>query len=112
MLNDGKRLTDEILPTTLAKADDLVSSRPLTYADMRPEAGESLTPNHFVKCVDLYGGFARPLQAIADVGRSGVGPLDSGLLAGNQPSYEVACKTQPIRPGNLVYIAEEGVRKC
>ncbi|XP_062703768.1 uncharacterized protein LOC134286204 [Aedes albopictus] len=49
VLQDGRRLTDEVLLTTLAEAEDLVNSRPLTYAGLSPEASEALTPNHFVK---------------------------------------------------------------
>ncbi|XP_053690919.1 uncharacterized protein LOC128739459 [Sabethes cyaneus] len=54
-LDDGSRLNDEVLLTTLAEAEDMVNSRPLTYV---PGESAALTPNHFlrgmVKSVDAH----------------------------------------------------------
>ncbi|XP_055634192.1 uncharacterized protein LOC129774475 [Toxorhynchites rutilus septentrionalis] len=47
-LDDGRRLTDEILLTTLAEAEDMVNSRPLTYVSQE-SASETITPNHFLR---------------------------------------------------------------
>lgn len=44
-LDDGRKLTDEILLTTLAEAEDIVNSRPLTYLPLDSEAEAALTPN-------------------------------------------------------------------
>ncbi|XP_062537666.1 uncharacterized protein LOC134205989 [Armigeres subalbatus] len=49
VLDDGRRLTDEVLLTTLAEAEDMVNSRPLTYIPQDPGNGGSITPNHFLK---------------------------------------------------------------
>ncbi|XP_065087100.1 uncharacterized protein LOC135708850 [Ochlerotatus camptorhynchus] len=47
--DDGKRLTDEILQTSIAEAEDLVNSRPLTY--VAEGSIDALSPNHFLKGV-------------------------------------------------------------
>lgn len=49
VLDDGRKLTDEVLLTTLAEAEDLVNSRPLTYVPQEPGNCGSLTPNSFLK---------------------------------------------------------------
>lgn len=48
-LNDGRKLTDEILLTTLAEAADMINTRPLTYLPQDSEETEALTPNHFLR---------------------------------------------------------------
>lgn len=48
-LHDGKKLTDEILLTVLAEAEDMVNSRPLTYMPQESAEDEALTPNHFIR---------------------------------------------------------------
>ncbi|XP_062698475.1 uncharacterized protein LOC115257886 [Aedes albopictus] len=48
-LNEGQRLTDEILLTVIAEAEEIVNSRPLVYQSQDEEAGEAITPNHFVR---------------------------------------------------------------
>ncbi|XP_062537884.1 uncharacterized protein LOC134206212 [Armigeres subalbatus] len=48
MLNDGRRMNDEILATTLAEAEYLVNSRPLTYAGTEDNEMDAITPNHFL----------------------------------------------------------------
>ncbi|XP_053692248.1 uncharacterized protein LOC128740709 [Sabethes cyaneus] len=47
-LDDGRKLTDEILLTSLAKIGDMINSRPLVYA---PQCAleEALSPNHFLR---------------------------------------------------------------
>lgn len=49
VLQDERRVMDEVMLSTLAEAEDLVNSRPLTYAELGPEANTLLTPNHFLK---------------------------------------------------------------
>ncbi|XP_058467076.1 uncharacterized protein LOC131439990 [Malaya genurostris] len=48
-LDDGRKLTDEILSTTLAEAEDMINTRPLTYVPQESAEIESLTPNHFLR---------------------------------------------------------------
>ncbi|XP_039451485.2 uncharacterized protein LOC120430439 [Culex pipiens pallens] len=48
-LHDGKKLTDEILHTVLAEAEDMVNSRPLTYIPQESAEDEAITPNHFIR---------------------------------------------------------------
>lgn len=48
-LNDGRKLTDEILMTTLSEAEDMINTRPLTYKSLEPTEVEAITPNHFLR---------------------------------------------------------------
>ncbi|XP_065077560.1 uncharacterized protein LOC135700833 [Ochlerotatus camptorhynchus] len=48
-LDDGRKLTDEILVTTLAEAADMINMRPLTYLPQDSVETEALTPNHFLR---------------------------------------------------------------
>ncbi|XP_055534128.1 uncharacterized protein LOC129723753 [Wyeomyia smithii] len=49
VLDDGRRLTDEILTTALAEAEDLINTRPLTYIPQESADEEALSPNHFIR---------------------------------------------------------------
>ncbi|XP_062549432.1 uncharacterized protein LOC134214000 [Armigeres subalbatus] len=51
VLNDGRRLTDEVLLTTLSEAEDMINTRPLTYRSLEPTDVEAITPNHFLRGV-------------------------------------------------------------
>ncbi|XP_062703537.1 uncharacterized protein LOC134285991 [Aedes albopictus] len=121
VLQDGRRLTDEVLLTTLAEAEDLVNSRPLTYAGLSPEASEALTPNHFVKGPEVAvervpktdeGEALRDLykrsQALTD--RLWKRWVAEYVPAINQRTRWHA-EVQPISQGDLVHIADEGARK-
>ncbi|XP_055622666.1 uncharacterized protein LOC129766188 [Toxorhynchites rutilus septentrionalis] len=48
--NDGRKLTDEILLTTLSEAEDMINTRPLTYSSQESEL-KAITPNHLLRCV-------------------------------------------------------------
>ncbi|XP_062541430.1 uncharacterized protein LOC134209460 [Armigeres subalbatus] len=48
-LDDGRKLSDEILATTLAEAADMINTRPLTYLPQDSGEAEALTPNHFLR---------------------------------------------------------------
>ena len=48
-LDDGKRLNDEILQTTISEAADMINSRPLTYMPQELANEEAITPNHFLR---------------------------------------------------------------
>ncbi|XP_065090854.1 uncharacterized protein LOC135711830 [Ochlerotatus camptorhynchus] len=46
---DGRKLTDEILSTSLAEAEDMINTRPLTYVPQEVADEEVITPNHFLR---------------------------------------------------------------
>ncbi|XP_053691297.1 uncharacterized protein LOC128739822 [Sabethes cyaneus] len=48
-LDDGRKLTDEILATILAEAAEIINMRPLTYLPQDSAETEALTPNHFLR---------------------------------------------------------------
>ncbi|XP_055527975.1 uncharacterized protein LOC129720517 [Wyeomyia smithii] len=48
-LDDGRTLSDEVLQTTLAEAEDMINPRPLTYIPQDSANDESITPNHFLR---------------------------------------------------------------
>ncbi|XP_053699180.1 uncharacterized protein LOC128746160 [Sabethes cyaneus] len=48
-LDDGRKLTDEILATILAEAAEMINMRPLTYLPQDSAETEALTPNHFLR---------------------------------------------------------------
>ncbi|XP_062557767.1 uncharacterized protein LOC134222623 [Armigeres subalbatus] len=48
-LDDGQKLTDEILATMLAEAEDMINTRPLTYIPQDSAEEEAITPNHFLR---------------------------------------------------------------
>ncbi|XP_058813920.1 uncharacterized protein LOC131677862 [Topomyia yanbarensis] len=50
VLNDGRRLNDEILLTSLSEAEDMINSRPLTFAPQESSVA-ALSPNMFLRGV-------------------------------------------------------------
>uniref|UniRef100_A0A182YRW2 Integrase catalytic domain-containing protein n=1 Tax=Anopheles stephensi TaxID=30069 RepID=A0A182YRW2_ANOST len=50
-LDDGRRLTDEILQTSVLEAEDIINSRPLVTVSQHGSDEETLTPNHFLRGV-------------------------------------------------------------
>ncbi|XP_053686396.1 uncharacterized protein LOC128735940 [Sabethes cyaneus] len=48
-LEDGRKLTDEVLLTSLSEAKDMINSRPLVYLPQDSEKSEAITPNHFLR---------------------------------------------------------------
>lgn len=48
VMDDGRKLTDEVLLTTLSEAEDMINTRPLTYLPQDSEV-EAITPNHFLR---------------------------------------------------------------
>ncbi|XP_058817638.1 uncharacterized protein LOC131680938 [Topomyia yanbarensis] len=71
-LEDGRKLTDEILVTTLAEAEDMINTYPLTYMPQASAENEALTPNHFLRgikkgadlLVDSGGNLAEALRDV------------------------------------------------
>lgn len=48
VLNDGRKMNDEILMTTLAESEYLINSRPLVYSGTEDSELDAITPNHFL----------------------------------------------------------------
>lgn len=48
-LDDGRKLIDEILTTTLSEAEDMINSRPLTYIPQESAEHGAITPNDFLR---------------------------------------------------------------
>ncbi|XP_058448081.1 uncharacterized protein LOC131432741 [Malaya genurostris] len=123
VIDDGRTITDEVLLTVLAEAEDLINSRPLTYRSLDPGIEEALTPNHFVRAV----GTIRTQCAVPPT-NDAVALRDrykrSQLLADRlwtrwvreyMPSINQRTKwhteSPPLANGDLVYIADDIVRK-
>ncbi|XP_055632538.1 uncharacterized protein LOC129773014 [Toxorhynchites rutilus septentrionalis] len=47
-LSDGRKMNDDILMTTLAEAEHIINSRPLTYSGTEDNELDIITPNHFL----------------------------------------------------------------
>ncbi|XP_065080970.1 uncharacterized protein LOC135703620 [Ochlerotatus camptorhynchus] len=121
VFNDGRRLTDEVLLTTLAEAEDLINSRPLTYCGLGSDAIEALTPNHFVKGIGMTGKVelvpsTNEAEALRDsFKRALADQLWKRWVAEYLPTINKRSKwqseAQPVSRGDLVYIADEATRK-
>ncbi|XP_055641202.1 uncharacterized protein LOC129778361 isoform X1 [Toxorhynchites rutilus septentrionalis] len=48
-LDDGRTVSDEVLQTTLAEAEDMINTRPLTYMPQDSAEDEAITLNHFLR---------------------------------------------------------------
>ncbi|XP_058456564.1 uncharacterized protein LOC131433962 [Malaya genurostris] len=122
-LHDGGKLTDEILLTVLAEAEDMVNSRPLTYVPQESAEVEALTPNHFIRGfpagerveVNLPTGSAEALrdnykrsQKLADM-------LWQRWLKEYIPSINHRSKwyeeQDPVEEGELVYLVDGNNRR-
>ncbi|XP_062540821.1 uncharacterized protein LOC134208883 [Armigeres subalbatus] len=66
-LNDGRKLTDEILWTVVVETEGLINSRPLTYMPQEINSTEALTPNHFI--LGCSTGAHEPLEPPTNVGQ-------------------------------------------
>ncbi|XP_055608517.1 uncharacterized protein LOC129755850 [Uranotaenia lowii] len=122
-LDDGRRLTDEVLLTVLAKAAEMINCRPLTYIPQESSEVEALTPNHFLR------GFpsgehhqveetANPAEALRDQYKRALQLAD--ILWQRWVKEYVPCidqptkwhaDSQPVAEGDLVYIADGNSRK-
>ncbi|XP_055615074.1 uncharacterized protein LOC129761378 [Toxorhynchites rutilus septentrionalis] len=123
VIDDGRRITDEILQTAIVEAEDIVNSRPLTYVSQQSDEAEALTPNHFLKGASPNSPCAvlptsNPAVALRDAFQR------SQQLASNMwerwlkeyvPSLNTWTKwfgeTRPLRAGDLVYVVEGNNRK-
>ncbi|XP_055590151.1 uncharacterized protein LOC129742294 [Uranotaenia lowii] len=122
-LDDGRKLNDEILLTVLAETEALINSRPLTYMPQGISEPEALTPNHFLMAISSTDPDAAQgnMVSLGEALRSSY--LRSQYLAGTVwdrwlkeyfPSLNKRPKwfeeTNPVKVGDLVYLAEGGRR--
>ncbi|XP_055548556.1 uncharacterized protein LOC129732079 [Wyeomyia smithii] len=122
-LNDGKRLTDEILHTSVTAAEDLINSRPLVYVPQEVSEAEALTSNHFLRGISPNEAqMISPPPHTAETLRDAY--KRSQELAQNMwvrwireyvPSLNQRVKwhgeTRMLKKGDLVYLVEGSKRK-
>ncbi|KXJ77123.1 hypothetical protein RP20_CCG008306 [Aedes albopictus] len=117
-----RKLDEESLATFLAEAEHMINSRPLTFVPIESDDCESLTPNHFLMLSS--SGVKQPEKTPVDVGMALKGSwnkiqhtLDNfwrRWLKEYQPTITRRTKwfhdVRHVREGDLVVIADEGVR--
>lgn len=117
-----RKLDDEALVTFLAEAEYMINSRPLTFVPIESDDHESLTPNHFLMLSS--SGVKQPEKTPVNEGMALKGSwnkiqhtLDNfwrRWLKEYQPTITRRTKwfhdVRPIREGDLVVVADEGVR--
>ncbi|XP_055633804.1 uncharacterized protein LOC129774130 [Toxorhynchites rutilus septentrionalis] len=122
-LDDGRKLTDEILLTTIAETGDIINSRPLVYAaPSSPQ--ETLTPNHFLRGIAANEPQevlppTNPALALRDAYQRSV-ELTNNLwkrwLKEYVPSLNQRRKwfeeSTPLKKGDLVYVVDGNRRKA
>lgn len=123
-LDDGRRLTDEIMQTVVVEAEDIINSRPLTYVEQESDEVDALTPNHFLRGPPShqYQIVARPphpAEALRDSFKRSQqlsNELWQRWVNEYVPSLNQRTKwfgeTRPLKTGDLVYIVEGSNRKC
>lgn len=123
IFDDGRKLTDEVLLTTLAEAEDLVNTRPLTYVPQESAEVEALTPNHFIRGLPSTGGeMWKPAAAEAEALRDNYKRSQSladkfwkRWLEEYLPSINLRSKwhaeSEPIMVGEVVFLADNDNRK-
>ncbi|XP_053691773.1 uncharacterized protein LOC128740262 [Sabethes cyaneus] len=123
-LNDGRRLTDEVLGTTIVNVEDIINSRPLTYVSQESSEAEALTPNHFLRgaspnlpCATFPQ--TNPAEALRDAFQRSQQLTDMmwrRWIKEYVPSLNQRTKwfgeTHPLRAGDLVYVVDGNNRKC
>ncbi|XP_065083280.1 uncharacterized protein LOC135705459 [Ochlerotatus camptorhynchus] len=123
-LDDGRRLTDEILQTAIVEAEDIINSRPLTYVSQQSDEAEALTPNHFLRgasanqpgsicppphpAVALRDAFQRSQQLASVMWERWIKEYVPSL---NQRTKWFG-EARPLQAGDLVYVVEGANRKC
>ncbi|XP_055613924.1 uncharacterized protein LOC129760308 [Uranotaenia lowii] len=122
-LDDGKRLTDEILITAIIEAEDMINARPLTSVSTEVNEAEAISPNHFLRSspaneVDsvpprpheataLRNAYQRTQQLAHNMWERWVKEYAPCL---NQRSKWYSEST-PLQKGDLVYVVVEANRK-
>ncbi|XP_055612730.1 uncharacterized protein LOC129759341 [Uranotaenia lowii] len=125
-LDDGRKLDDEILLTTLAEAVDMINCRPLTYMPQEsPYAVEDgpLTPNHFMRGVvkaedydvDESVSFANALRNTYKRSQYLANEMWKRWYKEYLPTINCRTKwfekTKPIQKDDLVFIVNDSNRK-
>lgn len=122
-LNDGRKLTDEILLTSLAEAEDAINTRPLAYLPEEAAEIEAITPNHFLRGtmkaadlkVDVSTDFAEALRNSYKRSQHLANQMWQRWCKEYLPTVNMRSKwiedRRPVKVGDLVFIANEGQRK-
>ena len=123
VLNEGKRLTDEILHTSIVEAEDIINSRPLTYVSQQSGETYALTPNHFLRGVSPNEPCSvppspRPAEALRDSYKRTQQIADemwTRWIKEYIPSVNQRTKwfeeSRPLKVGDLVYVTDGIARK-
>ncbi|XP_062715819.1 uncharacterized protein LOC134291715 [Aedes albopictus] len=119
-LSDGRRMTDEILVTTLAEAEFLVNSRPLTYSGTEDAELDTITPNHFL--LGSSSGEHQPFHAAISLAEELRSSYKRSLALANEfwnrwckeylPTLNQRSKwnvdSRSVKVGDLVFIMDDG----
>ncbi|XP_062713981.1 uncharacterized protein LOC134290796 [Aedes albopictus] len=123
VFEDGRKLTDEVLLTTLADVEDMINSRPLTYVPQESAEAESLTPNHFIRGLpsagrDVFESMTGDAEALRDSYKRSQqlsNKIWKRWLEEYLPSINKRSKwhaeSEPITEGDIVFVADEDNRK-
>ncbi|XP_055584832.1 uncharacterized protein LOC129737696 [Uranotaenia lowii] len=122
-LDDGRRLNDEILLTTLAETEDMINSRPLTLVSSDPVVN-ALCPNVFLRGSDpnephevikptnpaeaLRDAYKRSQQLADDLWKRWIKEYVPTV---NQRSKWFS-EADPLKKGDLVYVVDGNRRKA
>ncbi|XP_058457230.1 uncharacterized protein LOC131434494 [Malaya genurostris] len=117
-LNDGRRMTDEILQTSIIEAEEMVNSRPLIYSSEQSSEAEALTPNNFLRGVSpnephatpppvnaaeaLRNSYKRSQQVAEDMWKRWIKEYIPSV---NQRTKWFE-ESKPLKVGDLVYVVE------
>lgn len=118
-LNERHRLNDEILLTVIAEAEEIVNSRPLVYQSQDEEAGEVITPNHFIR--GSSSGLKDPSIAPTNAAEALRNAYHRSQIISDElwkrwlieylPSLNARSKwleeSKPLVPGDLVFIVDD-----
>ncbi|XP_055585414.1 uncharacterized protein LOC129738255 [Uranotaenia lowii] len=123
VLDDGKKLTDEILVTSIVEAEDMINSRPLTVVSSDIAEELSLSPNHFLRGASpnesgtiphfpseaetLRNSFQRSQQLAYNMWKRWIREYVPTL---NQRTKWFG-ESDPLKVGDLVYVVDGGNRK-
>ncbi|XP_062704617.1 uncharacterized protein LOC134286930 [Aedes albopictus] len=123
-LDDGRRLTDEILQMAIVEAQDIINSRPLTYVSQQFGEAEALTPNDFLRGVPpnqpcVTGLPPQPVEALRDAFQRSqqlASVIWERWIKEYVPSLNQRTKwfgeSKLLRVGEIVYVVEGAYRKC
>ncbi|XP_053686221.1 uncharacterized protein LOC128735757 [Sabethes cyaneus] len=124
-LMDGRKLTEEVLVTVLAKAADMINRRPLTYLPQTAEETAALTPNHFLRGTVTSADVEEDSQVTSSGDALRNGYQRSQYLADKMwerwsreylPTINQRTKwfdeQKPLEKGDLVFVIDGKNRKC